>query len=603
MTPSPSARPFRLFFALPGDASPYAGKLQRAVDVSDSAAPVSFDLWFDRCPTGAYASMTLTCGPDSAAPGVSLYVSQTASALSVVCVADGSPFKLPVAVSATAAFQSAAGSIDLACEAFGVVSGVSLARSALPMQVTPAVWPLYGDVAVAALASSGTLRSALFGTVNATSALVSACTTRRRNVATDAAAAAAASAAAARAANATASNATQSATPSAAPDPPPAAPVPACSLDDALADPGAVLAAAKDMWGLLSVAPNSSAVFTVTLLGRSTLLLRSARRAFDPNTTVTLGRSACNVSAVSSDGAWLVLQTPDAADLCSLELDADGDPVGECGYQTLTLTNPPPATLPAAGAVQLSCPPFCPGGLGTSVPWSAASAGSRGSTSATFVLAAPPLPGALGFPVPIAAAPAASSSAPITTGIYYAASCAASGLYTDPSSGVCAKADNPAAANCAFGSGGNCVQVRCAGFHSRRVRIQTARFAPQCPRGALCPGGSRAWPLPGYYTTSESSGVVLSCLPPDPTSRCVVRRAAVAAALPQPPPSLLLPPHRSCEGWNSTTGLSQCGAAYRQGSYLCESCADGYYPASDGSCSACPPSGTTWARYRWGWLR
>lgn len=40
-----------------------------------------------------------------------------------------------------------------------------------------------------------------------------------------------------------------------------------------------------------------------------------------------------------------------------------------------------------------------------------------------------------------------------------------------------------------------------------------------------------------------------------------------------------------------------CGMDYRQGSYLCESCATGAYAVGDGSCAHCPDVITLWDRY------
>ena len=125
------------------------------------------------------------------------------------------------------------------------------------------------------------------------------------------------------------------------------------------------------------------------------------------------------------------------------------------------------------------------------------------------------------------------------------------GLYTDPSSGLCTNASHPAAALCAFGSGTAC---------------------SMCPSGALCPGGSRLWPRPGFWAASDGSGSVVPCAPPDPGARC--------------------------PGWSVARGVSLCGPGYLEGSYLCSACAPTFYPADDGTCVACPVVAGPWDRYR-----
>ena len=92
---------------------------------------------------------------------------------------------------------------------------------------------------------------------------------------------------------------------------------------------------------------------------------------------------------------------------------------------------------------------------------------------------------------------------------------------------------------CAFGSGSSCVP---------------------CPDGAVCPGGFRAWPVAGYWTSTEGSGVVQEC----------------------PPPAL-----RRCMGWRPSLAAVECGAGYRQGSVGCSLCEAGYFQ-QDGACLQCP---------------
>jgi hypothetical protein len=337
-----------------------------------------------------------------------------------------------------------------------------------------------------------------------------------------------------------------------------------CSLPQAaLADNTAALAATIAVWGNTSLpsttsSSSSSAVvlnsgqastrpFSLTFVGSTLLVLRSAVRAFSPATTVSIGNVSCGGTVVSSDGHWLVTTTPTQAQMCSAS--------GACVTATLVLTNPPASVGGGGGSsrraadaddtsttrgAKLSCPPFCPNMLPAAAVPFAMSSGDEfvpafvQSTASGKVIA------------PIDTTSIAES----TTGIFYAVSCTASGLYTDPTTGACTNASDPRSARCAFGSGDSC---------------------QACPTGALCPGGSFAWPLPGYYSASASLPRTLPCTPPDPTERCA--------------------------GWNALTGKTQCGPTYRQGSYMCESCAVGAYAPGDGSCRLCPIVKGAWDRF------
>lgn len=53
-----------------------------------------------------------------------------------------------------------------------------------------------------------------------------------------------------------------------------------------------------------------------------------------------------------------------------------------------------------------------------------------------------------------------------------------------------------------------------------------------------------------------------------------------------------------CLGWSVAAGASTCGPGYRPGSYLCRTCANGFYAPGDGSCAACPVVSSAWDRYR-----
>jgi hypothetical protein len=87
-----------------------------------------------------------------------------------------------------------------------------------------------------------------------------------------------------------------------------------------------------------------------------------------------------------------------------------------------------------------------------------------------------------------------------------------------------------------------------------------------CPVGALCPGGGRAWPLPGYWSWSEFSTPV-ACSPPE---ACPGVTSAAAAA-----------------SNNPFTDTQQCSEAYTGA--RCADCSGGYYQLQ-GKCFYCGSS-------------
>jgi len=209
---------------------------------------------------------------------------------------------------------------------------------------------------------------------------------------------------------------------------------------------------------------------------------------------------------------------------------------------------------PRSLGASLVCPPFCAGavgGPGGAVPLASSAAGGGfvlGLEPPAASTAAAALGDAGGDALPVCAAPRPASSC---EGIYYAAACADTGLWTDPASGACANASDPLSLLCAYGGGEGCVP---------------------CPGGALCPGGSRLWPRQGFWAPSEAAASVAACAPPDPLVKC--------------------------GGWSVREGAVQCGSPYRAGSYLCGACAPAHYPYGDGSCAACPVVAGAWDRYR-----
>ena len=96
----------------------------------------------------------------------------------------------------------------------------------------------------------------------------------------------------------------------------------------------------------------------------------------------------------------------------------------------------------------------------------------------------------------------------------------------------------PSAANCPVGEGASC---------------------SPCPTGAICPGGNRVWPQPGYWTPSETYGSVFQCSPPS-TQRC--------------------------QGWSRRYNATDCGPNFDRSSYSCVECIPGFY-FEDGACYPC----------------
>eukprot|EP00698_Gefionella_okellyi_P009013 TRINITY_DN225_c0_g2_i5.p1 TRINITY_DN225_c0_g2~~TRINITY_DN225_c0_g2_i5.p1 ORF type:complete len:1943 (-),score=426.69 TRINITY_DN225_c0_g2_i5:3476-9304(-) len=84
------------------------------------------------------------------------------------------------------------------------------------------------------------------------------------------------------------------------------------------------------------------------------------------------------------------------------------------------------------------------------------------------------------------------------------------------------------------------------GFFGRGIECTS------CPTGGLCPGGYRIWPLPGYWTPNEFSGVVFPCIP---SVACIGGRG------------------------------SECAIGY-MGNY-CGTCSDGFYRDNANLCSGC----------------
>lgn len=359
---------------------------------------------------------------------------------------------LPATVSVGAVFATRAGTGTVSCEVFDAANGGSLAFASLRLAVEATNWPLWSD-AILVAGAARVMRSWRFGmTVALEPPLLASlkasthCSGRDRGG-----------------------------------QMPPAGLVVGAAVNcsnaaSGLALPDVTLRAVEDAWGGLPLLNISTAdAFSMTLTGLSRVALRAADAIFMTNTTVLMGGIACNVSAVSADGRWALLETPAAAAL------------GE-GYASLAVSFKAFVSNGTRSRAALVCPPFCPGEVpfrGEPVPVPAVAGGG----AVQFAIAAPGYGG--NSPPSIMAAPDASSA-----GFFFTALCAASGVYTDPTTGACSNSSDPKSRNCALGSGDGC---------------------GTCPASALCPGGSRLWPLPGVWAVSETAGVVIPCTAPATT--------------------------------------------------------------------------------------
>lgn len=236
--------------------------------------------------------------------------------------------------------------------------------------------------------------------------------------------------------------------------------------------------------------------------------------AFDATTAVSVGGVPCRVWGVAADGRSLDFEAPPYGAVCGDAAAAAGG--GACPTAALAVTN--------AGDLTVACPPFCPGGQ------------------------APPAPSVIdaggGAAAVVASALRGGGPRLYGGGVTYVIDCTAAG-FTDPTLGTCANASDPRARRCAFGA------TSCA----------------PCPDGAMCPGGLRAWPLPGWWSAGEASPVLLPC-------------AAPAAA--------------RCPGWDAPTASVAYGAGYAPGSVACSLCAPGFFVDADGSCAPCQRVASFW---------
>lgn len=83
----------------------------------------------------------------------------------------------------------------------------------------------------------------------------------------------------------------------------------------------------------------------------------------------------------------------------------------------------------------------------------------------------------------------------------------------------------------------------------------------RCPTGAVCPGGYRLWPQPGYWAATAASESVVECVEPN---------------------------RDRCDGWSAQLGRSVCAAGHDPASPQCRGCLPRYYPNDPNECTQCP---------------
>jgi hypothetical protein len=131
--------------------------------------------------------------------------------------------------------------------------------------------------------------------------------------------------------------------------------------------------------------------------------------------------------------------------------------------------------------------------------------------------------------------------------MFYTELCHDSQAWPDPTTEpeLCLSFDPEVASQCAFGFGASC---------------------QDCPRHARCPGGNRAWPMPGFWNEDESSLEVIRCAVPS-LERCPL-------------------------GFDTKNLTCTCGEGYA--GYACRECAPGYFQARDLRCAKCPETVSTY---------
>ncbi len=289
--------------------------------------------------------------------------------------------------------------------------------------------------------------------------------------------------------------------------------------------------------------------------------------AFAPGMRVWVGQVEARVEGISCDGLLARVALPPFSQLCRNSGDTPpGAPpsaglpqcTGANAYRDLTVVNPPiipPAFMHglqqwaqpmSAGRAAANCSWLMPGALAFTqgeAAWRRGGANDSASDPIHVLysdISGNMLGGAVGCP---AACPgrnvqsdsSAGGSSPTGYGLYITEQCVG---YPEPGQQCFTEALRR---QCAFGQGDAC---------------------SPCGEGAVCPGGLRRWPLPGYWTPSEGAPTgVVRCAPPA---------------------------QERCPGWDATIAAAQCGSGYDADAPACGACAKGFFPETSGQCVACP---------------
>ena len=544
--------------------SAIVGSSAVALLVSDSLPPATASFYLSQAPSGGEAlTVTCTLGAALSASGATLSVTGgssfpgavvTGSSVSAPVSTTSSPVSpiLTLAIAPPVNWPAAAPAVStssLMCtlESAAPVHYPSSQVATLAVLLLPTVFPAFADVIVE-LPAAGAIRSSWSSQATVLAAF-------------------------------------------ALPPPPgtnSSAAVPSLSSLPAVAAVAALTSTAR--------APPSVGVFTLTLGGSTANVTLVSPLAFSTGlggaryaglrasgigaVTVAVNGLAATPLLDSGDGRFLRVALPPFAAICGWADDAHS---GTCPSAVITITLPTltisdVAALAAGGAAsaavqsallagdvvlapQVACPFFCPGAmttptqlLGSAASVAVAAAEATAARRALQASAASPwyvAASAAGLVLPYMASrgiPAAGGPSVLggsSSGLILSAACTAQG-YTDPSTGACTNASSPLARFCAYGSGSGCTSC------------------PAAPDGtplALCPGGARAWPLPGWWSASQAVYSVAACAAP---------------AL------------ERCLGFDAAIGAVRCGPAYVQGSASCGVCAPGYYPVAYSTfCAAC----------------
>ena len=247
----------------------------------------------------------------------------------------------------------------------------------------------------------------------------------------------------------------------------------------------------------------------------------------------------------------------------------------ECGWQAVTVIPAGDARVPGvwrpAVAAGRRAVPLCPGPAPAleqlpvgRLPWlclTGMEPGRSMSGDGSALVSAPVELSAAALAAGYVAGPPVSSTASslqrvtLASGaavsqalaVFYTTSCAG----FEPPGPACADVSRVLSgeSRCAFGAGDGCRPCDTL-----------------CPPGfgacAVCPGGFRHHPLPGFWSADEDSGSVLRCAPPA---------------------------ERRCPGWSGAEARSTCGEGFTGRS--CARCESGFYSHSVAGCERCP-SGT-----------